>query len=137
GQGQQEQHDAYRAKDPMHCGAQHIPADSENQRPDESSRRVIEKKARPRHAIGNGEQGGKRAQQSGKPSEEDDRASVTAKQILPEPEPPLVEPDARAVPPQNRKSYEPTDFVADVVADHGADGRSSYDAGNIEFVARA
>ncbi len=72
-----------------------------------------------------------------KPSEEDDRASVTAKQILPEPEPPLVEPDARAVAPKNRKSYEPTDFVADVVADHGADGRSSYDAGNIEFVARA
>src|SRR5690242_5622168 len=84
--------------------------------------------------IGTGKQSGKRAQQGGKSSEEDDRASIAAKQILPEPKTATVEPDPTAIAPQDRKSYEPTDLVADVVSNHSAGGRSGNDANNIQFV---
>src|SRR5258705_1676762 len=121
----------------MHRGAEQISADTENRRPDDSSGGVEEEEARPRHAVGTGEQSGKRAQQSRKSAEEDDRASVTTKKILPEFEPSLVEPDASTIAHQERKSYEPTDLIADVVADHSAGRRSGNDADDIKFVARA
>ena len=94
------------------------------------------KEARPRHAIDTGEQSGSRAQQSDKSSEEDDCASVTAKEVLPELDPPLVETDAGPIACYERKSYDPTDPVPDVVADHRAGARSSNNAHHIKIVAR-
>jgi hypothetical protein len=119
----------------MHRESQHISAEAETRGPDDTA--IEEKEGRPRHAISTGEQCGKHAQEGDKLAEKDDHASITAKEILAEPESLLVEPYARAMAPQDRKSDQPTDLVADVVADHSASGRSSNDADNIQFVARA
>ena len=97
GQGEDQQPEPNRPGDPMHRGSQHISAEAETRRPDDPASSIEEKEARPRHAISTGEQRGKRAQQGDKTAEEDDHASVTAKEILPELKPPLVKPDALAV----------------------------------------
>jgi len=136
GQGQDERSDPNRSRDSMHRESQHICANAKNRRPKDSSSGVEEKEARPRHAIDTREQSGSRAQQSDKSSEEDDCASVTAKEVLPELDPPLVEPDARPIACYERKSYDPTDPVPDVVADHRAGARSSNNAHDIKIVAR-
>ena len=82
-------------------------AEAEYRRPDDSARRVVEKKLLPVVPVHAGEKGGERAQNGDKPAEKDDLAAVFQKEVLPELEPPLVQADIVAIPVKRAESRTP------------------------------
>ncbi len=105
--------------------------------PQDAARRVEQQEGKPGHAIGPGEQGGKRAEQRDEATEEHDLAAMTPKQILPDLDLALGQADVVTVAQQERIADLPPDPEPDDAADDRARRGSHDHQSNIEVVRRA
>src|ERR1700674_454547 len=117
--------------------AQIISSETVHAGPQDAARRVEQQEARPGHAIGPGEQGGKHAEQRDKAAEEHDLAAVTPKQILADLDLALGQADVVAVAEQDRIADLAADPEPDDAAEDGARRGGRDHQSDVEMMRRA
>jgi hypothetical protein len=133
GDGTAKPGDSKRAADAMNRIAKHKGADSEHQRPNDSSGRVEEQKRRPSIVVRAREQRRENPQEGKETAEKNDLPAVLFEEILPEFEPFFREANKFAVAQKEFRAPCPADPETDIVADDRARRRAGDDKGEVEL----